>query len=145
MVTTFAELLKEIVEAVDRFGLKRYYLKKHLAGVERFYRKISKANYQSEASNKCKERFERNRNELFTFLRYDGVPWHNNAAEHAIKAFARLRVIIAGSSTEKGVKEYLTLLSVCQTCEFMGLDFFSFLRSGEKDIHAFAKSQRRRK
>ena len=28
---------------------------------------------------------------LFTFLAYDGIPWNNNNAEHAIKAFARLR------------------------------------------------------
>ncbi|MCF7847236.1 MAG: IS66 family transposase [Kiritimatiellales bacterium] len=145
VVTAFAELLKEIVETVDRFGLKKYYLKKHLTGVERFYRMIREADCHSEVANKCKERFERNRNELFTFLSHDGIPWHNNAAEHAIKAFARLRVVIAGSSTEKGVKEYLTLLSICQTCKYMGVDFLDFLRSGEKDIHAFAESQRRRK
>jgi hypothetical protein len=38
---------------------------------------------------KYKQRFEKNRDKLFTFLRYDGVPWNNNNAEHAIKAFAR--------------------------------------------------------
>jgi hypothetical protein len=27
----------------------------------------------------------------------------------------------------------------------MGLDFLDFLRSGEKDIHAFAESRRRRR
>lgn len=43
-----------------------------------------------------------------TFLNYDGVPWNNNNAEHAIKAFAGLRDVIAGSSTEKGTDEYLT-------------------------------------
>lgn len=61
-------------------------------------------------SIKCKQRFEKNRDTLFTFLRYDGVPWNNNA-EHAIKAFARLRDVIAGTSSRKGVDEYLTLLS----------------------------------
>ena len=33
----------------------------------------------------------------------------------------------------------------CQTCKYMGVDFLDFLRSGEKDIHAFAESRRRRK
>jgi len=47
-------------------------------------------------------------------FRYDDVPWNNNNAEHAIKAFARLREVIAGSSTKKGVEEYLTLLSVSE-------------------------------
>ena len=94
---------------------------------------------------KCKERFERNRNELFTFLNYDGVSWHNNNAEHAIKAFARLRDVIEGTSTKRGIEEYLTLLSVCQTCIYSGVDFLDFLRSGEKDIHAFAESRRGRR
>jgi len=90
---------------------------------------------------KCKERFERNRDTLFTFLNHDGVPWNNNNAEHAVKAFARLRDVIAGSSTETGLEEYLILLSVCQTCKYMGVDFLDFLRSGDKDVHAFAESR----
>ena len=40
------------------------------------------------------------------------------------------------------MKEYLTLLSICETCNYMGVDFLDFLRSGEKDIHAFAESRR---
>ena len=145
VVTAFAELLKPMVETVDRFGLKSHFLKKHLAGVARFYREIGAADYRSEAATKCKQRFERNRDELFTFLSHDGVPWHNNNAEHAIKAFAQIRDVIAGTSTEKGLREYLTLLSVCQTCKYMGVDFLDFLRSGEKDIDAFAESQRGRR
>ena len=93
---------------------------------------------------KCKERFEKNRDKLFTFLNYDSVPWNNNNVEHTIKAFARLRSAIEGLSTPKGIEEYLILFSVCQTCKYMGVDFLDFLRSGEKDIHAFAESQQRR-
>jgi hypothetical protein len=50
-------------------------------------------------------------------------------------------------STVKGMEEYLTLLTICQTCKYMGVDFLDFLRSGEKEIHAFAESrgQRRRR
>ena len=87
----------------------------------------------------------KNRNRLFTFLEHDGVPWNNNNAEHAIKAFAALRDVMSGSSTQRGVEDYLVLLSVCQTCKYMGVDFLDFLRSGEKDIHAFAESRRRRR
>jgi len=79
----------------------------------------------------------RNRDGLFTFLSYDGVPWNNNNAEHAIKAFARLRRAIVGLSTAKGIDEYLVLLSICQTCKYSGLDFLDFLLSGEKDIDTF--------
>ena len=44
-----------------------------------------------------------------------------------------------------GLEEYLILLSVCQTCKYMGVDFLDFLRSGEKDIHAFADDRSRRR
>ncbi len=94
---------------------------------------------------RCKQRLQRNRQTLFTVLDHDGVPWNNNNAEHAVKAFALLRRDFDGLSTEKGIKEYLILLSVCQTCKYMGVDFLNFLRSGEKDIHAFAESRRRRR
>ena len=84
----------------------------------------------------------KNRASLFTFLDYDGVPWNNNNAEHAIKALALLRRDFGGVSTEKGIREYLILLSVCETCKYMGVDFLDFLRSGETDIYAFAAGTR---
>ena len=138
-------LVKPMVETIDRYGLKSRFLRKHLASVDRFYRRISDLTLQSEIAVKFKERFEKNRDKLFTFLSFDGVPWNNNNAEHAIKPFAKLRHIIGGVTTEKGIRDYLVLLSVCQTCKYMGVDFLDFLRSGEKDIHAFAESRRGRR
>ena len=69
----------------------------------------------------------------------------NNNAEHAVKPFAALRQIIGGITTEKGVRDYLVLLSLCETCKYMGVGFLDFLRSGEKDIRTFAESRRGRK
>ena len=140
----FAGLLKPMVETIDRFGLKQRFLRKHLREVDKFFAFLDKADFQSEVSLKCKQRFEKNRDSLFTFLHYDGVPWNNNNAEHAIKAFARLRDVIGGLSSKKGIEEYLTLLSVAQTCEYQEIDFLDFLRSGEKDVDAFARIRRRR-
>ena len=139
----FASLLKQIVETVDRRGLKTRFLRKHLIDVDRFFRFLGASDFKSEAALKCKQRFEKNRDTLFTFLRYDGVPWNNNNAEHAIKAFARLRDVIAGSSSRKGVDEYLTLLSVAQTCEYRGVDFLDFLRSEEQDVDICVKRHKR--
>ncbi len=148
MICGFGQLLKDIVETIDRFGLKRHFLHKHQKSVNRFFRQIALTDPQSEVAIKCKQRFEKNHDKLFTFLDYGGIPWNNNNAEHAIKAFAALRDVLKGSSTPKGIEDYLILLSVCQTCKYMGVDFLDFLRSGEKDIHAFAENQpgrRRRK
>jgi hypothetical protein len=143
IVLGFGDLLRGIVETIDRWGLKRRFLSKHHADVGRFYRQIANAAYHSEAALKCKDRFEKNRENLFTFLRYDGIPWNNNNAEHAIKAFTKLRRLIVGLSSPKGIEDYLILLSVSQTCKYSGVDFLDFLRSGGKDIDVFAQRQYR--
>ena len=97
--------------------------------------------WQSEVAAKCTQRFEKNREKLFTFLSYDGVPWNNNNAEHAMKAFAALRDVIEGTTTPSGIEEYLILLSVSETCRYKNVDFLEFLRSREKDINAFSTSR----
>jgi predicted RecB family nuclease len=135
---SFAGLVNPIVQTIDRFGLKARYLRRHHSAVDQFFRVLSKREYTTEVTVDYKKRFEKNRDRLFTFLDYDGVPWNNNNAEHAIKAFARLRNAIGSKSTPKGVREYLILLSVSESCIYKGVDFLHFLRSGETDIDAFA-------
>jgi hypothetical protein len=88
------------------------------------------------------DRLEKNRNRMFTFLDFDDVPWNNNNAEHAVKAFAVLRRVIEGPTTEKGLHDFLVLLSLCETCKCKNVDFLDFLHSGSKDIDDFANSQR---
>ena len=85
---------------------------------------------------------KKNRDRLFTFLDFDDVPWNNNNAEHAIKAFASLRRVIGGRTTEKGLNDFLVLLSVCETCKYKNVGFLDFLRSGSRDIDEFAIAQR---
>ena len=82
---------------------------------------------------------------MFTFLDFNDVPWNNNNAEHAVKAFATVRRIIEGPTTAKGLREFLVLLSICETCKCKNVDFLDFLRSGTKDIDAFASRQGKRR
>jgi predicted RecB family nuclease len=138
----FGSLLRIILMTVDRFGLKTRFLRKHKIQTEKFLEKTISSEFQTSAAIKYQSRFAKYREGLFTFLRYDSVPWNNNNAEHAIKAFAQLRGVLRGNSTERGLRDYLVLLSICQTCKYMGVDFLKFLLSGGKDIHVFAKSRR---
>ena len=39
----------------------------------------------------------------------------------------------------------LVFLSICETCNYQGLDFLDFLRSGETDIADFADSREKRR
>ena len=133
----FATLLKLIVETIDRFGLKACHLHKHRRSVDRFYDALSQRNYQTELATGYRRRFEKYRDRLFTFLSCDGIPWNNNNAAHAIKAFARLRNVIGTNGTAKSMRDYLVLLSVAETCKCKGLNFLSFLRSGSTDVDGF--------
>jgi predicted RecB family nuclease len=142
LVADFAGLVKPIVETVEQRGLKKYFLRKHLIYVDRFYKRLAKGFGTSDAARKYVERLQKNRNKMFTFLDFDDVPWNNNNAEHAVKAFASLRRVIEGKATEKGLRDFLILLSICETCKYKRVDFLDFLRSGSTNIDEFAISQR---
>src|SRR5262249_17036387 len=78
-------------------------------------------------------------------LDHDGVPWNNNNAEHAVKHFAKYRMITNGQMRASGLESYLVLLSIHQTCVYRGVSFLRFLLSGERDVDAFVESTRRRR
>ena len=136
-------LFVPIMEAVQKYGLKKWHLGKFKIEVEKFYKKcIKDKRYKSELALKYQKRFERYKESLFVFLEHDGIPWHNNPAERAIRHLAKQRDI-SGSLREASTHHYLALLGIRQTCRFQGKSFLKFLLSGEKDINKF-KSLRRR-
>ena len=141
LVGAFAGLVKPMIETVHRHGLKKRFHGKHRISVDRFYKRLSSEFGAGEAATRIIERLQKNRNTLFTFLDFDDVPWNNNNAEHAIKAFATLRRVIEGTTTERGLDDFLILLSLCETCKYKNVDFLDFLRSGSKDIDDFANSR----
>lgn len=97
---------------------------------------LNKTDFETNICLKWKKRFNSARNELFTFLNYDGVPWNNNNAEAAIKAVALYRRgEYDGLPAKKGIQDDLTLLSIQQTCKYQGVNFFEFLRSGKISIY----------
>jgi predicted RecB family nuclease len=141
----FSTLLRSIVATVDEHGLKRRYLKRHTTEVAKFFHTLSTKSFRSEAAQSLRERIIRNQDKLFTFIQHDGVPWNNNNAENAIKRFAYYRENTVGVMTEKGLNDYLLLLSIYQTCRFKGISFFKFLLSRVLDIDEFSKGKRIRK
>ena len=77
--------------------------------------------------------------QMFTFHDYDGIPWNNNNAEHAVKHFAKYRRLANGRFTEDGLRDYLKLLSVYETCKYKAVSFLDFLLSKERDIDSFVE------
>jgi hypothetical protein len=133
----FSTLLRTIVETIDKYGLKKRNLNKHKRDVDKFYQLMNTNLYESEIAIKFMKRFEKYRDELFTFLDHDGVPWNNNNAEHAFKHFATYRKDVNGIFSEKGLKKYLILLSAYETCNYRAIDFHKFLLSKEKYIEGY--------
>lgn len=144
LVTDFGFLLRRIIATVDKYGLKRRHLAKHQHEVDSFMTNLEKQCYRSVTAQSVQERIIRNKGSLFTFLNYDGVPWNNNNAEHAIKRFAHYREITDGHLTENGLNDYLVLLSIKQTCEYKGISFFKFLLSREIDIGKYRERSRQK-
>jgi predicted RecB family nuclease len=143
-VRQFAGLIRPMIETIDQHGLRRRYLNKHLNAVNRFYRNLSRSKYSSEVAIACKHRCEKCRGKLFTFLHHDGVAWNNNYAEHAIKSYAKLRRNFVSTPSEGSISRFLVLMSIYQTCHMRGIDFLSFLCSGERDIQTYVESRQRK-
>jgi hypothetical protein len=133
VASRFGSLLRNIVDTIDRWGLKAHHMRKHKRDVDAFFSDVEAHTCSSEVASGLKRRLLKNRARLFTFLDFDGVPWNNNNAEHAVRAFTRIRNTMA-TSTVKGTKEYAILLSIQQTLKYRNLEFLDFLRSERKTI-----------
>lgn len=138
----FTAVLQPVIATIDRFGLMKYHLGKHKRGVERYFGVELQAESRSELGRHYQSRLLKNREKLFTFLDYDGVPWNNNNAENAVKLFASRRNVLGVPFTAAGIRNYLVLLSLYQTLRYRNLSFWKFLLSGETDIAAFTAKGR---
>jgi hypothetical protein len=130
----FTALLTPIIGTIDRYGLKKRHLHKHRRAVQDFFRELEIKKYDSEFARNFQRRFVKYKEKLFSFLDYDGIPWNNNNAEHAIKRFVFLRNIVNGLSTEESIKEYLVLLSICETLRLNNKSFLKFLLAKQQDM-----------
>jgi hypothetical protein len=128
LVTGFNLLLKGIVATIDKYGLKKHFLRKHIKKVEAFFNKEVGQESKSELRNKYKKRLKKQWDECWTFLHHDGVPWNNNNAERAIKGFVQHRRNVNGQYSDSGLKDYLSMLTIAQTCQYRGLSFLDFMR-----------------
>jgi predicted RecB family nuclease len=130
----FAKLLKEIVLTIDRYGLRRWHLHKYAKPAERLCAAIAEQHFTSTSASKYQSRFGKYGDRLFTFLSYDGVPWNNNNAEHAVHHFAKLRRITDGTFTRSSLEQLLVLLTVLQTCEYRKVNPLKFLLSARRQL-----------
>jgi hypothetical protein len=141
-VTAVRDLLVPLLADVQRFGLKARHLRKHRSRIDRFYRDLitGQASVRNTTA-RYRKRFERYKESLFSFIANDGVPWHNNAAERALRHLAVQRKI-SGAFSEKGAGDYLRLLAIAQSCRFQRKSFLGFLLSKSKNVDEYKDRSR---
>lgn len=140
----YTQVLKPIIETIDRHGLLHQRLAKHKPTACEFLDWVAGWTVSSEVAGGYQGRFQRYGDRLFTFLDYDGVPWNNNTAENALKLVASRRRFLDGMVREAGLKDYLVFLGIYQTLRRKGLSFLRFLLSGETDLEKYLASHPRR-
>ncbi len=66
------------------------------------------------------KRLLRHKDEIFTFLKYKGLPYHNNFAERMIRPSVLLRKITFGHRSANGILNHNVLMSILQTGKLNG-------------------------
>jgi predicted RecB family nuclease len=130
----FGALLRSMVDTIDKHGLSTQFLSRHVPAADRFVETVSTGSYSSEVMVGYQKRIKKSGSRMFTFLKYDNVPWNNNNAEHAMKYLAKYKHGPEGKFSERTLKESLVLLSIFQTCHFNGVNVIRFLLSGKSDL-----------
>jgi hypothetical protein len=69
----------------------------------------------------------------------------NAGSAHAPNQAPEILMLSEGKTTEKGLREFLILLSICETCKYKSVDFLDFLRSDSKDVDDFLISGRKQR
>ncbi len=137
LVVYVKELIVPIMKEIQRYGLKIRHLNKFNKKVDGFYSsRITNCTYRSDICSKYQERFMRYRKSLFTFLDYDGIPWHNNPAENALRHVI-LQADISKIFHKSVIANYLTLLGINQSCKLQNKSFLRFLLSDKTEVDDF--------
>jgi len=137
------DLIIPIMETIQRYGLKKRHLNKFKKKVDGFYKQtIRTRSYKSEWCCRFQERFVRYQNSLFTFLEHDGILWHNNPAENALRQVT-MQSDISRIFHKTAIEGYLLLLGIKHTCQFQDKSFLKYLLSGEKDVDKFESHKKK--
>jgi transposase len=72
------------------------------------------------------KRLKKHKDELFTFLDHEGVKWHNNDAERAIRPMVVARKNSYGSRAIEGAKSRAVLMSVSESAKKRSSNFIEF-------------------
>lgn len=93
---------------------------------EKRIEKLISERYTDKQCIRFVKRLRREKNMLFTFLEKDGVKYHNNDGERAIRPCVVIRKITYGNKSLTGARALAALMSVSETCKSRIQNFFNY-------------------
>lgn len=126
---SFAKKLKRILHDSQRASGKIRSRKKRMEAKGRFEERIENLVSEPYKDKQCirfVKRLRREKSMLFTFLEKDGVKYHNNDAERAIRPCVVIRKITYGNKSEDGARAMARLMSIRETCVKRGQNFYDY-------------------
>ena len=128
-VQRFAGRLKNLIEyAVELSGkynqrlISKKYFERKRDYLVKSLEDLQFQNSQHKILQRFVKRLNRHKEEIFTFLYYPGIAYHNNQAERQIRPNVLLRKITFGNRSQEGIKNHNVLMSIIQTTKLNRID-----------------------
>lgn len=130
--TSFARKVKHLMRDALRLGRERekfvdeVYERRWKRLHDRLF-EIYSAHYEDADASRLASRLEKYREELFTFLEFDGVSADNNYGEREIRPAVLMRKAYGGNRSECGAETQALWMSVLRTLEKRGVEPVDYL------------------
>lgn len=114
---------ESILTVKDRPGVARGERRRAYRRATRRMAALLRVEWNDSDAGRISKELRKRQGMLFTFLRTPGVPYHNNAAENAIRQGVLIRKVRGGRRTWEGARVLERLLTVYRTCRKLSVSF----------------------
>ena len=121
------KILKSAIKLGKKYGSIKDIPKRSIQKLQNRIDTLAADTCDNNDCNRYAKRLKREGKSLLTFLRHEGVPYHNNASEQAMRTFAIMRKIFYDSSSERGLKTTEIRETIFATCEKRDINPYQFI------------------
>jgi transposase len=126
----FERSLRKLMSEGLKFDMSHPSLEDRRLAEKSFKRRLCSLivrDYMDKVVLKLVKFFSQHFEEIFTFVRVPGVPWHNNGAERDLRPSVVIRKNAYGSRSLLGAKAFETLMTLFMTCKKREVNFVVWL------------------
>lgn len=126
------EILRQAITLSERHSENKITEKKFIVQRENLRESLKDFQFPDPQKNIIKriaKRLARHKDEIFTFLKYKGLPYHNNFAERMIRPSVLLRKVTFGHRSSNGILNHSVLMSILQTGKLNGKESIPLIKN----------------